>query len=491
MEGDSRPRDSRESIKDAAERGKVSFSQVFAALYAQYDERLTDEERASRVATYEGARRAFEDAHDGVVRSYHANEFPAGVALTGDGQLHDAVWVNTLAFDTTDAAGFWSELRTLRDRVDLNLPSDQADRRICLRGVFDLFAGLITAMVREWELPHDDGRPPPNEQFDRALAQLRQERDDLERRYLDFVRAHAHHVYLAGALLGMVPVLVVIGITWLVLDWSGEDAWPWVPVMAAGALGAVLSVLQRMTSGTLAVQIEAERRDLRYGGMTRPAVGVLSALALYILVEADLVLSVPDDDATARFFFVAIAFFAGFSERFAKDAFGTAEGALPQASAPAQPRSRPGGPDARPRRRRPCRRGSCAAPSRARRGCGRWRPRAPAGRRRGAAPRARGSRARSRGGRLDHLPDRVAVAGAEVVDRVAAGLGGLERQHVGAAEVLDVDVVAHGGAVARRVVGAEDLHVVARRRRRRAGRAGSGASRDRGPRPGRRARPRR
>ena len=36
-----------------------------------------------------------------------------------------------------------------------------------------------------------------------------------------------------------------------------------------------------------------------------------------------------------------------------------------------------------------------------------------------------------------------------------------EREHVRAGEVVDVDVVAHRGAVARRVVGAEHLHVVA------------------------------
>ena len=64
-------------------------------------------------------------------------------------------------------------------------------------------------------------------------------------------------------------------------------------------------------------------------------------------------------------------------------------------------------------------------------------------------------------GGLDDLLDRVAVPGAEVVDRVPARLRALQRERVGAAEVLDVDVVAHGGAVARRVVGAEHLHVVA------------------------------
>ena len=45
--------------------------------------------------------------------------------------------------------------------------------------------------------------------------------------------------------------------------------------------------------------------------------------------------------------------------------------------------------------------------------------------------------------------------------RCRPALERVEREQVRLAEVLDVDVVAHGGAVARRVVGAEHLDVLA------------------------------
>src|SRR5215203_1741706 len=61
-------------------------------------------------------------------------------------------------------------------------------------------------------------------------------------------------------------------------------------------------------------------------------------------------------------------------------------------------------------------------------------------------------------GGFDYFPDREASSVAEVVDAVLSWPGRLECQQMGAAEVFDVDVVAYGGAVARRVVGAEDLH---------------------------------
>lgn len=328
MEGGSRPRDSGQSIEAAIERDEVSFSQQFTALYRQY-RASSDEEEAHWADIYKRAHAVFDRKHEGIRRSWYADPFAAGVALTGDGKLHEDVWLDDLAYDTTDAARFWGELRTLRDRVDVNLPGLHADRRVCMRGVFDLFAGLIVAMVGEYRAYTGD--PATSQQFGQHLELLAQQRDALVPRYLDFVRAHAHHVYLAGALLGLVPVAVVLAIVWYFL--GTDEAYPWVPVMAAGALGAILSVLQRMTSGNLDVQIEAARRDLRIGGSTRPAVGVLSALALYIIVEADLVLVVPSDPTVKRYFFVAIAFFAGFSERFVKDAFSTAEGTA--AGAPA------------------------------------------------------------------------------------------------------------------------------------------------------------
>src|SRR5699024_2153498 len=55
-------------------------------------------------------------------------------------------------------------------------------------------------------------------------------------------------------------------------------------------------------------------------------------------------------------------------------------------------------------------------------------------------------------GGVDHLADGEAVAVAEVKDAVHARLGRPDRADVRVREVLDVDVVADRGAVARRVV---------------------------------------
>src|SRR5918995_1534096 len=67
-------------------------------------------------------------------------------------------------------------------------------------------------------------------------------------------------------------------------------------------------------------------------------------------------------------------------------------------------------------------------------------------------------------GGFDHLPDGETSSVAQIVDAVLSWFGRLECQQMGAAEVFDVDVVAYGGSVARRVVVAKDLHGGALRR---------------------------
>ena len=58
-----------------------------------------------------------------------------------------------------------------------------------------------------------------------------------------------------------------------------------------------------------------------------------------------------------------------------------------------------------------------------------------------------------------HLRHRVALAGAEVEDVVAGvGLHVVQRAQVGFAQVFDVDVVAHAGAIGRVVVVAKQFH---------------------------------
>jgi hypothetical protein len=105
----------------------------------------------------------------------------------------------------------------------------------------------------------------------------------------------------------------------------------WVVTAGAGMIGAVLSVLQRMTTGSLAVSAEADRRLVWEVGLFRPLVGSILGVVSYVLIGGGLVSLRPPDESSRPLFFAGIAFLAGFSERFARDMLVAPAGLLPSA----------------------------------------------------------------------------------------------------------------------------------------------------------------
>lgn len=108
----------------------------------------------------------------------------------------------------------------------------------------------------------------------------------------------------------------------------------------AGSVGALVSVLSRMTLGDerFSIDFEVGRPLLRRLGLYKPFVGSVFAVATYFLVAGGLL---PTQTASGdpMFFYGIVGFLAGFSERFTGVIFGNAErlvggDAQPQAQAP-------------------------------------------------------------------------------------------------------------------------------------------------------------
>ena len=96
-------------------------------------------------------------------------------------------------------------------------------------------------------------------------------------------------------------------------------------VAIAGAVGASVSVMWRMTSGTFSINLptldySSARSQLRLMGALRPTIGGIFALAVFVFTMSPLV---PLDDASRSdtYLMIALGFLAGFSERFAQDMF--------------------------------------------------------------------------------------------------------------------------------------------------------------------------
>lgn len=108
----------------------------------------------------------------------------------------------------------------------------------------------------------------------------------------------------------------------------------------AGGLGAVASVMFRVTSGQhLAVDAHQGVGVTVVAGAFRTLIGAVSGTALFVLVQAGLLPLDPSGATGQEMFYAGLAFLAGFSERWAQD---TILRSTPLTSAPAAGARAPG-----------------------------------------------------------------------------------------------------------------------------------------------------
>ena len=216
-------------------------------------------------------------------------------------------------------------------------------RKICMRLSF----GVIASLLGTLDGRHAAGPSDSSFASDRAgLECLERELARAERYYARSAQRTAQLEYFAGMVMFGLPVLLAgIGALALVTgaDPLGE---PMLVSLIAGGVGAVVSVMNRMTSGRLILVAESGKAIIRLLGAIRPLVGAVLALAVHVLLSADLVsFATPPPDDGAALMAAGLGFIAGFSERFAQDMIAGAAGG--QTSAPAaaavQPEPRPTG----------------------------------------------------------------------------------------------------------------------------------------------------
>jgi hypothetical protein len=266
----------------------------------------------------------------GISESFYADEFVAGVLLTQKSEVLFNIWWDEFKFDTIPARSLEADINDLQVKAGLYLSEDH--RKMCTARLFGLYKTLITSLHLEY-LFWANKQPAPGKAIcsERCIADLNQLRRELDSIYgtyrrLGLERGQVH--YVTAAALGAVLIVVIAGIAAAFLGPANPSIWP--AVLAGGAVGALLSVLERLTRGALKVQFESGFAAMTMSGISRPVVGALSGLALFVLVKGSIVLPLikASADTDQGFFFAGIAFIAGFSERFLKDVLGNATTAL-------------------------------------------------------------------------------------------------------------------------------------------------------------------
>jgi hypothetical protein len=108
-----------------------------------------------------------------------------------------------------------------------------------------------------------------------------------------------------------------------------------VAALIAGAIGAVVSVVQRINAGQFELDYDVGRPYAFFLGGLRPLIGGAFALAITFAFTSGLLhlpISAKDPEADHKLAVFVVGFLAGFSERWAQDTLTTA---LPAAAGPA------------------------------------------------------------------------------------------------------------------------------------------------------------
>jgi hypothetical protein len=187
---------------------------------------------------------------------------------------------------------------------------------------YSLASGVIAAIQQENtnEHPQADGssRPKPGSEFESRMADLELDLETARHRFKQAAQRIAQGRYWQGTMFGAILLGLLSAVVGLVFWWKGVDA-AYGVALPAGGIGAMVSVLQRMSSGKLVLDIEAGRDLVEAFGAVRPFIGAIFGVAVMALLLGSLIpaIHIPEDRELA--FFAGLGFLAGFNERWAQD----------------------------------------------------------------------------------------------------------------------------------------------------------------------------
>jgi hypothetical protein len=304
-----------------------SFSDLVCAHFVWWEgTRNGGAEQAER--TYLELLERFEQEHGRVISSFWCSHLESGVALTERRRRLRHHGVLTLHRETDWATKRFPEIAAQLHRCDelairARTVLSGVRQRICL-SLVAASAGHLLSLV--------DAASSPQGKADLRAA-LKEEQDALakaERYYKQAANGQAEIVYFAGMAAVTVAVALSAGL-FLRFEWKVGVA-----ALVAGAIGAVVSVIQRINARSFNVDYDVGRPYAFFLGGLRPLIGGAFAIAIAFAFDSGMLhlpiaSSKPEDKHLAL---VVLSFLAGFSERFAQD---TLSAVLPQAEAEQTP----------------------------------------------------------------------------------------------------------------------------------------------------------
>jgi hypothetical protein len=287
---------------------------------------------------YRRTRAAFEDRYGEIIGEYWSIVEPSGVALThkkvplllspiiDDGrQFHRSTdWVTRHNPPLAEVL-FDCESLAIRISEVLRYTSES----VGLKRIMAVASHVLGVIDR------DEGKVEKAE-AERIAAEENRELRDIRDYYRRAGARIGLTVYAQGMIVGilLIALLLAIAVTlvlWRSATWDTHDTRIVVSI-AAGALGAFVSVLQRISSdkSKFSVHYDLGKRTLYMLGSYRPVLGAVFGVFTYFVLASGILQTKPlQDNTTALYYYGSLAFVAGFSERFTQVLAKSVEGLVP------------------------------------------------------------------------------------------------------------------------------------------------------------------
>ena len=295
--------------------GSPRFAHVALASYLARRPDVPEADRALLRRSFPDMFERFERSSGRIVSWYMATEVFAAAALTDKDGISvslgrelppgSAELVDLIRRCQQVAYSAWHRL-------------NRFDRRQCQTMIFQVIEEALRRIDTDGAVRSEDCLGPLGDRLDQA-----------EEFMLRCATRRAQSKYLKGMLLGTLATGAVISLVTTVLALTGDLTrlgGQLLLVASAGTVGAVVSVLWRMTSGSFRMNLptldhEMKGTDLRLMAALRPVIGLVFALGTIVLVLGEIIPLDQQQGVSQSALFAGIGFLAGFSERLAQDMF--------------------------------------------------------------------------------------------------------------------------------------------------------------------------
>jgi hypothetical protein len=311
----------KESPPDPAPPEEESSAKSFNELVRfAYDDAMSNADDAEKNAAYDAAIRDFKNANGGP--KVHVAIFRnsgTGIYVTPNGVFRWTVINRALRFDWSEAQGLIYRIDAAAERARDWWAGGEPERSTALERAYGLITAVLAAVDREnKQHPEDSETEEVSARYQKNLQLVVPEIVRAEALQLNAAQRTSQARYGRGMLLGTTAIALTCGVIASIF-YAYDVPAEWAVALPAGAIGALVSVLQRMTSGRLELDVDSGAQLITMYGAIRPVVGGVLGMAVFVLFEGGLLPGLEVADKAPIAFYAGVGFLAGFNERFAQD----------------------------------------------------------------------------------------------------------------------------------------------------------------------------